>query len=75
VCYNDGGCEVKMYQDYDLLTIDEACKYLSVKRITLDRWRKAGKINVIVLPFGSLRIEFSEIKRVAKRSPSHTTML
>jgi excisionase family DNA binding protein len=44
----------------------EAAEILSLKKLTIYRWVKAGKIKAVRLPDGRLRIAESELERVIK---------
>ena len=44
----------------------EAAERLSLKKLTIYRWIKAGKIRAVRLPDGRLRIAESELEKVVK---------
>ena len=49
-----------------LLKPSEAAKILSLKKLTIYRWIKAGKIEAVRLPDGRLRIAESELEKAVK---------
>jgi len=49
-----------------LYKLDEAAQMLSLKRLTIYRWVRAGKIKAVRLPDGRLRIAVSELEKVVK---------
>jgi len=49
-----------------LYKLDEAAQILSLKRLTIYRWVRAGRIKALRLPDGRLRIAESELMRVVK---------
>ena len=55
-----------MYQESELFKVNEVCQILKINRITLARWQKARKINVIRLPLGGIRISGKEINRLTQ---------
>ena len=44
----------------------EAAEMFSLKKLTIYRWIKAGKIKAVRLPDGRLRIAESELEKVVK---------
>ena len=44
----------------------EAAAMLSLRKLTIYRWIKAGKIKAVRLPDGRLRIAESELEKVVK---------
>ena len=44
----------------------EVAEMLSLKKLTIYRWIKAGKIKAVRLPNGRLRIAESELEKVVK---------
>jgi len=49
-----------------LYKLDEAAQMLSLKRLTIYRWVRAGRIKAVRLPDGRLRIAESELEKVIK---------
>ena len=49
-----------------LYKLDEAAQMLSLRRLTIYRWVRAGKIKAVRLPDGRLRIAESELQKVVK---------
>lgn len=48
-----------------LYTFDEVAKLIKVKRVTLERWEKQGKLNVVRIN-KKPRVAESELKRLMK---------
>ncbi|MEN6623840.1 MAG: helix-turn-helix domain-containing protein [Smithella sp.] len=57
--------------DQQLYTISEAAELLRVNPITIRRWSKEGKINIIRIFNGKPRITKAEMDRVLKEFSSH----
>jgi len=60
---------IQLWYDYGmekLYKLDEAAQMLSLKRLTIYRWVRAGRIKAVRLPDGRLRIAESELEKVVK---------
>lgn len=49
-----------------LYKLEEAADMLSLRRLTIYRWVRAGKLKAVRLPDGRLRIAESELDKVVK---------
>ncbi len=49
-----------------LLKPSEAAEILSLRKLTIYRWIKAGKIKAVRLPDGRLRVAESELEKIVK---------
>ena len=53
-----------------MITVQEFAKALKISEVTAYRWIKAGKVTIIRLPGGDIRISEEEYERIISTKPN-----